>query len=188
VEQWIVLSREIVLPQLIAEGTFQLGWALAQEGHTEDGVKMMREGIATISVAGAAEMQYYLGILAQACGQCGKVSEALSLLDKAFSIAAESGTKHHVPELLRIKGDLLSRQNPQDNASEEWFRKALMAARDDGLKSLELRVALSLARLYRDRGCAGKAHEVLLPVYNWFTEGFETRDLVEARDLFDQLR
>jgi class 3 adenylate cyclase/tetratricopeptide (TPR) repeat protein len=188
VNQVIALSREFVLPQLIANGTFELGWALAQDGHMKDGVRMMREGVAGIATGMAVWMQSYLYVLAWACGECGRAAEGLSLLDRAFGIVTESGTKYLLPELLRVKGDLLLRLSSHDNAAEEWFQKALTAARDDGLKSLELRAALSLARLYCDRGCAGKAHEVLFPVYNWFTEGFETRDLVEAKDLLDQLR
>jgi predicted ATPase len=188
VNQSIALSREFMLPQLIANGTFELGWALAQDGHMKDGVRMMREGVAAIATGVALWMQSYLYVLAWACGESGRATEGLSLLDRAFSIVAESGTKHLLPELLRVKGDLLLRLSPHDNAADEWFRKATTAAQEGGAKSLELRAALSLARLYHDRGCIGKARDVLRPIYSWFTEGFETHDLVEAKILLNQLR
>ena len=98
-----------------------------------------------------------------------------------------SGAKYQFPELLRAKGDLLLRLNPHDDAAENWLRQGLMAARDEGTKSLELRAALSLARLYRAHQRERKARDVLAPIYAWFTEGFATRDLVEAKDLLDQL-
>jgi predicted ATPase len=186
--QLIALSREYVLPQLVASGTFQLGWALAQEGYVKDGVNMMRESVAAIASGVALWMQSYLYVLAWGCGECGRASEGLSLLDRAFSNVTEFGTKHLLPELLRVKGGLLLRLSPRDDTADEWYRKAFIAAQDSGAKSLELRAALSLARLYHDRGCIGEARDILLPIYSWFTEGFETRDLLEARQLLDELR
>jgi predicted ATPase len=100
---------------------------------------------------------------------------------------ARSGAKYQFPELLRVKGDLLLQLNPDDAAAEDWLRQALMAAREEGTKSLELRAAFSLARLYRAHQREREAREVLLPIYAWFTEGLATRDLVEAKDLLDQL-
>jgi predicted ATPase len=79
------------------------------------------------------------------------------------------------------------RLKPHDDAAENWLRQALLAARDEGTKSLELRAALSLARLYRAHQREKEARDVLSPIYAWFTEGFTTRDLVEAKDLLDQL-
>ena len=81
-------------------------------------------------------------------GSLDEASEGLSLLERALDIA-RSGAKYQLPELLRAKGELLLRQNPHDDAAESWLRQALTAARDEGTKSLELRAALSLARLYR---------------------------------------
>src|SRR5262245_18962803 len=101
--QLIALSREFVLPQLIASGTFELGWALVQDGHMKDGIAKMREGVAAIETGVALWIHSYLYILAWACGEYVKASEGLSLLDRAFDIAAESGTKHLWPELPRVK-------------------------------------------------------------------------------------
>ena len=188
VDKWIALSKEFGLsPTMMAGGRFQLGWALAEEGHAAEGVREMREAIAAIAATGAAiGMQYLLCVLARACGESGEASEGLNLLERALGIA-KSGAKFQFPELLRTKGDLLLRLNPHDDAAENWLRQALMAARDEGTKSLELRAALSLARLYRAHQREREARDVLSPIYAWFTEGFATRDLVEAKDLLDQL-
>ena len=91
------------------------------------------------------------------------------------------------PELFRTKGELLLRQNPNDDTAESWFRRAVTMARDEGTKSLELRAALSLARLYHNRGRDREARDLLGPVYAWFTEGLDTRDLLDAKDLLDRL-
>ena len=114
--------------------------------------------------------QYLLCVLARACGESGEASEGLNLLERALDIA-RSGAKYQFPELLRAKGDLLLRLNPHDDAAENWLRQALMAARDEGTKSLELRAALSLARLYRAHQREREARDVLSPIYAWFTEG-----------------
>jgi predicted ATPase len=187
-DKWIALSKEFGLsPTMIAGGRFQLGWALAEEGHAAEGVREMREAIAAIAATGAASgMQYSLCVLARACGESGETSEGLNLLERALGIA-KSGAKFQLPELLRTKGDLLLQLNPHDNTAEDWLRQALTAARDEGTKSLELRAALSLARLYCAHKREREAREILSPTYAWFTEGFTTRDLVEAKELLDQL-
>ena len=99
----------------------------------------------------------------------------------------EAGAKYRLPELFRTKGELLLRQNPNDGTAERWFKRAVTRARDEGTKSLELRAALSLARLYCNRGSDEEAHDLLAPVYACFIEGLDTRDLVEAKEVVDQL-
>lgn len=185
----IALSKEFGLRREMFEGRFQLGWALAEEGHLVEGIREMGEGLAAITAMGAgAGLQHNLCVLARACGECGGASEGLPLLDRALNIVAEFGSKHLVPELFRTKGELLLQQNPQDDTAESWFRKALILACDQGTKSLELRAALSLARLCHARDRDGEARDLLTPVYGWFTEGLDTRDLVEAKELLDQFR
>ena len=93
-----------------------------------------------------------------------------------------------MPELLRTKGELLSRVEPRGGAAERWFRKSLTMARTEGTKSTELRAATSLARLYVDEGRGKEGRRLLAPIYAWFTEGFETGDLVDARALLDHLQ
>ena len=187
-DKWIALAKEFGLsPTTMADGRFQLGWALAEDGHAAEGGREMREAIAAIAATGTAiRRQYLLCVLARACGKSGEASEGLNLLERALDIA-RSGAKYQFPELLRAKGDLLLRLNPHDDVAEIWLRQALMAARDEGTKSLELRAALSLARLHRAHQRDREARDVLFPIYAWFPEGFATRDLVEAKDLLDQL-
>ena len=147
----------------------------------------MREALAAITATGAGvALQYYLCILAQS-GEEREASEGLDLLERALAIA-EAGAEYQLPELLRTKGELLLRLNPRDNAAEHWFRLAVATARDQGTRSLELRATLSLARMYCAQNRSKSARDVLFPVYAWFTEGFDTRDLIDAKELLDQLR
>jgi predicted ATPase len=147
----------------------------------------MREALAAITATGAeVALQYYLCILAQS-GEDLKTSEGLDLLERALAIA-EAGAKYQLPELLRTKGELLLRLNPRDNAAEHWFRLAIAAAREQGTRSLELRAALSLAQMYCAQNRSKRARDTLFPVYAWFTEGFDTRDLIATKELLDELR
>lgn len=185
-DRTIALSKEFGLQRENVEGRFQLGWALVEEGHLMEGIQEMREGLAAITAMGAAAgLQHNLCVLAQACVECGEASEGLDLLERALSMT-DSGARFLLPELLRTKGELLLRQNSQDDAAEGWFRRAVTMTRDEGTKSLELRAALSLARLRRDRGNDGEARDLLAPIYAWFTEGLDTRDLVDAKEFLNR--
>jgi predicted ATPase len=186
-DRLIPLATEFGFPLSISMGKFQLGWALAEEGYAAEGVKEMREGIAAITATGAAMgMPFLLCILARACGETGETSEGLDLLEGAIAIA-QSGAKCKLAELLRTKGDLLLRLNPSDGAAESWLRQAVTMAHEEDTKSLELRATLSLSRLYHGEGRNREARELLTPVYAWFTEGLNTRDLLDAKELLDQL-
>ncbi|MCA1444231.1 hypothetical protein I6F07_29365 [Ensifer sp. IC4062] len=168
---------------------FNIGWALAQQGQSEDGIREMRNALEATAATGAeAGLHYELCVLALAYGELGEAREGLTLLEKAFGIAAKSGTKHLLPELLRTKGELLSRLEPAGGAAERWFRTSLRMACAEGAKSTELRAATSLARLYLDQERNDEVRDLLGPLYGWFTEGFETGDLVDAKALLDCLR
>jgi predicted ATPase len=189
ISAWGETANEVVVPYLQAEARFQTGWALAQERHPQEGIEAMREGTEAHASSGAmCDLQYYLCMLAEAHGECGRVPEGLSLLDEAFRIVTVSGTKRHVPELHRIRGQLRSKLDPHDPNVEDCFRKALDLARSERTRSLELRAATSLARLCGAQDRRHEARDVLLPVYEWFTEGHDTRDLVEAGALLEQLQ
>jgi predicted ATPase len=125
-------------------------------------------------------------LLAEACEIAAQVEEAVTLLDDAFQIVEEKGGYWFEPELYRHKGQLLLRQGNSE-AAEELYRKALSIAEEQGAKLWELRAAVSLARLRRDQGRPAEARDVLAPVYGWFTEGFETPDLKDAKLLLDEL-
>jgi class 3 adenylate cyclase/tetratricopeptide (TPR) repeat protein len=186
IDKGIALSDQFVVP-LIVFNRFGTGWALAEAGHVNEGVRVMREAIAAITSTGRIEGLLYQCVFAQACGACGEAGEGYAQLERALNIATQSDAKYQLPELLRVKGELLLALNPHDDTAESCLRQAVAMARDEGTKSLELRAAVSLARLYRARGHDNKARNVLASVYDWFTEGFETRDLLEAKELLGQL-
>ena len=120
---WSEVAIELGLPGLVAEAKFQVGWVLAQEGRYGKGLVELREGIAASTAAGSLDNDYRLCVLAEACGKCGRVAEGLSLLEEAFEIVAASGTKHRVPELLRIKGELLLRLDAPDQSPKAAFMR-----------------------------------------------------------------
>jgi len=116
----------------------------------------------------------------------GQIEEGLTLLEEAFQIVERTGERWLEAELYRHKGQLLMRQG-HPAAAEELYRKALRIARDQEARLWELRAATSLARLWREQGRRAEAHELLAPVYGWFTEGFDTADLKEAKALLEEL-
>jgi predicted ATPase len=188
-QQQLETSTKFDLRLMAGKARFKIGWALAQLGELAGSVREMRDALEATAATGAeAGMHYDLCILAQTYGELGDPNEGLTILVKAFDLAAESGTKHMVSELLRTKGELLSRLDPHDGVAEQWFQKSLGMARADGTKSTELRAATSLARFYVDQGRGKEGRQLLTPIYAWFTEGFETGDLVDARALLDRMR
>ncbi len=131
-------------------------------------------------------MPHYIALLARACEIAGQVEEAVTLLDDALQIVERTGERWFAAELNRHKGELLLRQGHSE-AAEELYRKALSIAEEQEAKLWELRAAASLARLRRDQGRRAEARDLLAPVYGWFTEGFDTPDLKEAKALLDLL-
>lgn len=188
-QQQLETSTKFDLRLMAGKARFKIGWALAQLGELAGSAREMRDALEATAATGAeAGMHYDFCILAQTYGELGDANEGLTILAKAFDLAAESGTKHMVSELLRTKGELLSRLDPHDGVAERWFQKSLGMARADGTKSTELRAATSLARFYVDQGRGKEGRKLLAPIYARFTEGFETGDLVDARALLDSLR
>ena len=132
----------------------------------------------------------YLALLAEALALAGKIEEGLATLDDALAQAAVSGEKGWNAEIHRLRGlgEFTGRLPYPDPAkAEDSFRTALAIAREQGARGYELRAATGLARLWRDQGRRGEARELLAPVYGWFTEGFDTADLKDARRLLDEL-
>ena len=132
-------------------------------------------------------MPHHIDLLARACEIAGQIEEAASLLDDALQIVERTGERWFAAELNRHKGQLLLQQG-QSEAAEELYRKALSIAEEQEAKLWELRAAASLARLRRDQGRRAEARDLLAPVYGWFTEGFDTPDLKDAKALLDELR
>ncbi|NKK70425.1 AAA family ATPase [Rhizobium leguminosarum bv. viciae] len=188
-QEQLEVSTEFDLPLMVAVARSKIGWALAQQGKLEEGIREMRQAVEAVAATGAdMGMAFRLCVLAQAHAQLGEISEGLILLEQAFDITAKTRSRYQVPELLRTKGELLSRMEPHCSGAERWFRKSLTMARTEGTKSAELRAATSLARFYVDQGRSKEGRKLLTPIYAWFTEGFDTGDLVDARALLDSLR
>jgi predicted ATPase len=133
-------------------------------------------------------MPLYFTLLAEALALAGKIEEALAALDDALAKAAASGERGSNAEIHRLRGELTARLPYPDPAkTEESFRTALTIAREQGTRGYELRAATSLARLWGEQGRRAEARDLLAPVYGWFTEGFDTADLKEAKALLDDL-
>jgi len=137
---------------------------------------------------------YYLALLAEVCGKADRAEEGLTLLAEALKVADKTGERWWEAELHRLKGELLVRQAVRDSGrspllceAETCFRRALNVARRQQAKSLELRAAMSLSRLWQHQGKQNEAHQVLAPIYRWFTEGIDSADLQHAKALLEQL-
>ena len=131
-------------------------------------------------------MPHFIALLARACEIAGQVEEGVILLDDALQIVERTRERWFAAELNRHKGQLLLRQG-HSKAAEDLYRKALSIAKEQEAKLWELRAAASLARLRRDQGRCAEARDLLAPVYEWFTEGFDTQDLKEAKALLHEL-
>jgi predicted ATPase len=172
---------------LRAIGTIYRGWAKAKNGDLAEGMSLLRNGTNAYRANGAeAWMPHHTALLARACELAGQIEEALTLLDDALQIAGRTGERWLVAELYRHKGRLLLREG-QSEPAEELYRTALGIAREQDAKMWELRAAVGLARLRRDRDRPAEARDLLEPVYSWFTEGFDIKDLKEAKALLHEL-
>jgi len=170
-----------------AAGTILRGWAMVKNGDVTEGMALLSSGSAAYRAAGQeAWMPFFVALQAAAYEMAGQIEEGLTLLEEAFQIVERTGERWLEAELHRQKGQLLLQQG-HPAAAEELYRKALRIAREQEAKLWELRAAVSLARLRRDQGRHAEARELLAPVYGWFTEGFATPDLREAKALLDDL-
>ena len=153
----------------------------------------MRQGIAMERAIGVgAGLPYYLALLAEAYGKAGQAEEGLLVLTEALALVNKTGERYYEAELYRLKGELTLQSESQSLESRTreagaCFLKAIEIARKQQAKSLELRAVMSLVRLWQQQGKQKEAHEMLAAVYNWFTEGFDTKDLQEAKALLDEL-
>jgi predicted ATPase/class 3 adenylate cyclase len=187
-EAAVSLCVEESFPLWMAMGVILRGWALAQEGQKE-AAALIRQGLADLRATGAGLWQpSFLALLAEVHAQDGLPEEGLGALAEALAIAQRNGERFYESEIHRLTGDmLLQLPGPHAGDAESRYCEALSVARRQEAKSWELRAATSLARLCRDRGRRAEAHDLLAPVYGWFTEGFNTVDLKDAKALLDQL-
>jgi len=170
-----------------AMGTIYRGWLKVKDGDVVEGMSLLRNGAAAYRATGAeAWVPYQIALLARACEIAGQIEEAVDLLDDGLQITKRTGERWLAAELYRHKGWLLSGRG-QPEAAEELYRKALCIAEEQGAKLWELRAAVSLARLRREQGRQAEARDLLGPIYGWFSEGFGTPDLEDAKALLDEV-
>jgi class 3 adenylate cyclase/predicted ATPase len=187
VNELFTVAAEQGFPHWGAQGAIYRGWAKAKNGDFTEGMSLLRSGLTAYRSSGAELFApHYMALLAAACEITGQVEESLTLLDNALHVIERTGERWFAAELYRRKGELLARQGCFD-AAEELYLKALSTAKEQGAKLWELRAAMSLARLRREQERSAEARALLVPVCGWFTEGFDTLDLNEAKALLDEL-
>jgi len=184
-DQLVAVATEQGFPLWRAMGMIYRGWVKVKNGDVEEGISLLRSGSSAYRATGAeAWTTYHIALLARACEIAVQVEEGLTLLDDGLQRAERTGVRWLAAELSRHKGQLLLRQGHTE-AAEELYRKALSIAKEQEAKLWELRAAVSLAQLRRDQGRSAEARDLLAPVYGWFTEGFDTPDLKDAKALLD---
>ena len=188
-EAAMTIATEQGFPQELARATPLRGWAQAASGHGEERRGQIKQGLAAYRATGStAERPYYLALLAETSAKVGQTAEGLEALAEALATVAQSRVRWWEAELYRLRGELLLQHAvPQPGEAEACFQQALTVARRQQAKSLELRAAVSLARLWQQQGQRAKAQALLAPIYGWFTEGFDTADLQEAKVLLEEL-
>ena len=188
-EAAMALCTEQGFAQLLAFGRLLRGWALAARQQGEDGIAHIHQGLTAYQATGAAVGRpQYLALLAEAHGQVRQAEAGLAGLTEALTVVGQTGERSYEAEIHRLTGQLLLvRSRTYHMEAEACFRRALDVARHQQAKSLELRAAMSLARLWQQQGKRDEAYELLAPVYGWFTEGFDTADLQEAEELLEEL-
>jgi predicted ATPase len=212
------LAREQGFPYWLASETIRQGWVLAEQGQGKEGIAQMRQGMAAMRATGAElNRSWDLARLTEAYGKAGQVEEGLTLLAEALAFVDKTGERLYEAELYRLRGELTLQSqasleqvsdksqagqdksentNPQpltpnpraEAEAEACFHKAIEISRKQQAKSLELRAAVSLSRLWQQQGKQKEAHDMLAELYGWFTEGFDTKDLQEAETLLAELQ
>ncbi len=188
-EAAMTLASAQGLPQWLTVGRLLRGWALAMQGQAEEGIAQMRPSLAAWRAMGSGlAVSHYLVLLAEAYGRAGQAEEGLRLLAEALVHMDTTGEVYWAEEVYWLKGELLLRQAIPDEAqAETCLHQALDIARHQQTRSGELRAATSLARLWQQQDKRAEAHALLAPIYGWFTEGFDTADLQEAKALLEEL-
>ena len=210
-ETVITVTREQGFPLFFAWNSLHQGWAVANQGNPEQGIVLLEQGLSRWRASGQEGwVPFYLGLLAQAHGQAGHAEKGLSVLAEARELSTQRGEVWSEAELYRLTGELTLQKfkaRPEQsrriqssepvlsrvegiNGEEEaegHFLKAIEIAQKQEAKSWELRAATSLARLWQQQGKKQEALDLLAPVYNWFTEGFDTADLKDAKALLEEL-
>jgi tetratricopeptide (TPR) repeat protein len=186
-EETIGLADQLGMVQLRAWASIHKGWALACGSRTKDGLAEIELALATWRVIGGLNNRtHFLNLLADACRRAGECEAGMAALDEAEEISRRVDLHAHDVETYRRRGELLLAMGKAEEAETAWLR-AIEIARSQETRTFELRAVIDLAWLWRDQGRRSEAHGLLAPVYSWFTEGFDTADLKDARALLDEL-
>jgi len=183
------LAKEQGFPFFMAISAILRGRALAHQGRVKEGIEQLHQGLRAYRATGAELARpYYLALLAEAHGVLGEPEAGLTALAEALTLTDTTGERWYEPELYRLKGALLLQQSSSNQTeAEACFHQAIVVSQNQQAKSLELRAAMSLARLWQQQGKRQEAYDLLAPIYGWFTEGFDTADLKEAKVLLTEL-
>jgi predicted ATPase len=181
-------------PDWVAVATIWRGCILTERGRQDEGIAQLHQGLILSSSPGCELLRtFWLALLAEECGNEGQVEEGLRAMAEALVAAHTNGEQFYEVELYRLKGALVLQASGQRPASdvqadaEACFQQALEIARRQQTKTLELRAAMSLSRLWQQQGKHQEAQDLLAPMFGWFTEGFDTADLQEAKALLEAL-
>jgi predicted ATPase len=185
----LILATAQGFPLWGGHGTCWRGWTLAMQGQGTTGIVQMHQGLAAVLATGQTLSQpLHLALLAEAVGHTGQIEEGRRLVTEALAALEASGRGDLLAEAYRLQGEFLLRQAvPDAPQAEVYFQRALAVACRQQAKSWELRAAMSLSRLWQQQGKRAAAYDLLAPVHHWFTEGFDTADLQEAKALLDEL-
>jgi predicted ATPase len=189
-EAAINLATEQGFPYWMALSSMLRGWALAHQGQAQEGIEQLNQGLIAHRATGAELWRpYFLALLAEAHGIQGEPETGLTALTEALTLVDTTGERWYEPELYRLKGELLLKQSSDNRTeAESCFRQAISIAQNQSAKSWELRAATSLTRLWQQQGKRDEARQLLGDVYGWFTEGFDTADLQDAKALLEALQ
>jgi predicted ATPase len=188
-EAAITKAEEMGFLHVLRNGRIVKSWALAEPGRADDAVALINEGNAALSAERAEVwLTHNLATLAEACATAGRIDEGLKAIAEALRRLQQSGECFWEAEIYRVRGELLLKQNESNrDEAQASFERAIQIARAQTAKSLELRATRSLARLLRDTNRRHETRAMLAGIYGWFTEGFDTYDLKDAKALLDEL-
>jgi len=187
-EEALALDTEHGFGLFLTAGVIQRGWLLAEDGREEEGLAQMRDGLARHRSIGAEVLvPAFLAMVAEVYEKLGRRAEGLSTVSEALAAGQQSGQHYWEAELHRLRGALTLRAEGRTDDAEACFLQAIEVARRQKARSLELRAATSLSRLWAEQGKVRDARALLSGVYDWFTEGFDTLDLSDAKSLLQEL-
>jgi class 3 adenylate cyclase/predicted ATPase len=182
-------TEQDMAPHFRETGVAMRGWSIATLGQVEDGMASIRKAIdALAALRMVVRRSYFLTLLADTYASVGQFDEGLAAVREALELIERTGEQRWEAEVYRLNGTLLGSRSTDDREeSEACFKKAIEIARRQNSRSLELRAATSLARIWAEEDKRTEAYDLLAPVYGWFMEGFDTPDLIEAKALLDEL-